>query len=118
MWGRWQWGSTQQQYIGAAVICLVGVDSTTHTHTTFSSSKDRSNISPLMMGPFYQASMTKNAMEDMTSCLHYSDDWEFMGDGDWDDIYDDPQVLANPSTASHRLKHGMLEDGYIIRYVV
>jgi hypothetical protein len=62
--------------------------------------------------------MTKNTMEDMTSCLHYSDDWQFMGDGDWDDVYDDPQVLADPSTASHRLKHGMLEDGYIIRYVV
>ena len=33
MWGRQRWESTQQQHIGAAVICLVGVDSTTHTHT-------------------------------------------------------------------------------------
>ena len=60
MWGRQRWESTQQQHIGAAVICLVGVDSTTHTHThththtntTFPSSKNRPNISPLMIGPF------------------------------------------------------------------
>ena len=32
--------------------------------------------------PSIQASMTKNAMmEDLTVCLHYSDDWEMMGDG-------------------------------------
>jgi hypothetical protein len=62
--------------------------------------------------PSIQASMTKNAMEDLTGCLHYSDDWDIMGEGDWDDIYDDPKVIADPFTASHRLKHGRLEDGY------
>ena len=31
----------------------------------------------------------------------------------WDDIYDDPKVVADPSTtAIHQLKHGRLEDGY------
>jgi hypothetical protein len=54
--------------------------------------------------------MTKNAMEDLTGCLHYSDDWELMGDGIWSDTYDDAKVVADPSTASHRLKHGRLED--------
>jgi hypothetical protein len=29
--------------------------------------------------PSIQAAMTKNAMEDLTSCLHYSDDWELGG---------------------------------------
>jgi hypothetical protein len=62
--------------------------------------------------PSIQASMTKNAMEDLTSCLHYSDDWELMGDGIWSDTYDDPKVIADPFTAVHRLKHGRLEDGY------
>jgi hypothetical protein len=48
--------------------------------------------------------MTKNAVEDLNSCLHYSDDWELMGDG--------PKVIADPFTAVHRLKHGRLEDGF------
>jgi hypothetical protein len=51
--------------------------------------------------PSIQASMTKNALEDLNACLHYSDDWEVMGDGNWDDTYDDPKVSAAPSTASH-----------------
>jgi hypothetical protein len=50
--------------------------------------------------PSIQASMTKNALEDLNVCLHYSDDWEVMGDGDWDDIYDDPKVSAAPSTVT------------------
>ena len=58
-----------------------------------------------------KAAMTKGALEDLTACLHYSDDWE-CDDGDWDDTYDDAKVEADESTASHRLKHGMLEDGY------
>jgi hypothetical protein len=62
--------------------------------------------------PSIQAAMTKNAMEDLTSCLHYNDDWELMGDGVWSDTYKDPKVVADPFTASHRLKHGRLEDGY------
>jgi hypothetical protein len=56
--------------------------------------------------PSIQASMTKNAMKDLTSCLHYSDDWELMGDGVWSDTYKDTKVVADPFTASHRLKHG------------
>jgi hypothetical protein len=62
--------------------------------------------------PSIQASMTKNAMEDLTSCLHYSGDWELMGDCIWSDTYDDSKVIADPFTAVHRLKHGRLEDGY------
>jgi hypothetical protein len=62
--------------------------------------------------PSIQASMKKNAMEDLTSCLHYSDNWELMGDGIWSDAYDDPRVIADPFTAMHWLKHGRLEDGY------
>ena len=60
--------------------------------------------------PPIQECMPKNALEDLTACLHYSDDWEC--DDNWDDIYDDPKVEADASMASHRLKHGMLEDGY------
>jgi len=62
--------------------------------------------------PSIQASMTKGALEDLTSCLHYSDDWIPKNSGVWDDIYDDPKVVAVPGTATHRLKHGRLEDGY------
>ena len=62
--------------------------------------------------PSIQASMTKSALQDLTACLHYSDDWDPKENGVWDDIYDDPKVVADPSTASHRLKHGRLEDGY------
>jgi hypothetical protein len=35
--------------------------------------------------PPIQESMPKNALEDLTICLHYSDDWECKDD--WDDIY-------------------------------
>ena len=63
--------------------------------------------------PPIQESMPKNALEDMTSCLHYSDDWDPMGDLDWDEVYDDPKVIAPPHTARHRVKHGILEDCYI-----
>jgi hypothetical protein len=47
--------------------------------------------------PSIQASMTKNCLEDLTTCLHYSDDWEC--DSDWDLIYPDPKVEAEPGTA-------------------
>jgi len=53
--------------------------------------------------PSIQASMPKNALEDLTTCLHYSDDWDPKDDGVWDDIYDDPKVVAVPGTATHRL---------------
>jgi hypothetical protein len=63
--------------------------------------------------PSIQVSMTKNAyLEEMTGCLHCNDDWELMGDGVWADTYIDAKVEADSSTASHRLKHGRLEDGY------
>jgi hypothetical protein len=58
--------------------------------------------------PPIQAAMPKNALEDLTVCLHCKDHW--------DDIYDDPQVQADASMASHRVKHGILEDGYNRRW--
>jgi hypothetical protein len=51
--------------------------------------------------PSMQAAMTKGALEDLTTCLHYSDDWDPEDDGVWDDIYDDAKVVAHPSTATH-----------------
>jgi hypothetical protein len=66
--------------------------------------------------PSIQASITKKALEDLTGCLHYSDDWELMGAPNWDDICDDPKVEADASMASHRVKHGILEDGYNRRW--
>jgi hypothetical protein len=68
--------------------------------------------------PSIQASTTKSALEDLTACLHYSDDWDPKDDGVWDDIYKDAKVEADPSTAPHRLKHGRLEDGYNKVYTV
>jgi hypothetical protein len=62
--------------------------------------------------PSIQAAMTKGALEDLTTCLHYSDDWEVDDDQNWDDIYKDVKVEAAALTATHRLKHGRLEDGY------
>jgi hypothetical protein len=62
--------------------------------------------------PSIQAAMTKGALQDLTTCLHYSDDWDVDEDQNWEDTYDDVKVEATPSTASHRLKHGRLEDGY------
>ena len=61
--------------------------------------------------PSIQESMPKNALEDMTSCLHYSDDWDLMGADDWLDIYE-TKVDADPNMAVHRLKFGILEDAY------
>jgi hypothetical protein len=66
--------------------------------------------------PSIQAAMTKGALQDLTTCLHYSDDCDPKENGVWDDIYDDAKVVAPPSTASHRLKHGQLEDGYNKRW--
>jgi hypothetical protein len=64
--------------------------------------------------PSIQASMTKNCLEDLTVCLHYSDDWEpMLGDGEvWSDYYDDPKVEAKPGTPNHRLKFAVVEDAY------
>ena len=57
--------------------------------------------------PLIQASMPKGALEDLTSCLHYSDNWDPEDGGVWDDTYDDPKVIADPSTtAIHLFKHG------------
>jgi hypothetical protein len=55
--------------------------------------------------PSIQAAMTKGALEDLTTCLHYSDDWDPKENGVWDDIYADPKVV-DEGTAPHRLKHG------------
>ena len=41
--------------------------------------------------PSIQASTPKGALEDLTSCLYYSDNWD-------------------STTAIHQLKHGWLED--------
>ena len=72
--------------------------------------------------PPIQESMTKNCLEDLNACLHYSDDWDVMGvvGCKWDDTYDDPKVECDPSTASHRLKYGLVEDAYnkVCMYVV
>ena len=62
--------------------------------------------------PSIREAMTKAALEDLTTCLHYSDDWDPECGSDLDDIYDDPKVVAPPGTAKHRLKHGLLEDAY------
>jgi hypothetical protein len=51
--------------------------------------------------PSIEASMTKGALEDLTTCLHYSDDWDPEDDVVWDDIYDDLKVVPPSSTASH-----------------
>jgi hypothetical protein len=51
--------------------------------------------------PSIQAAMTKSALQDLTTCLHYSDDWDPKDNGVWDDIYYDAKVVAPPSTASH-----------------
>ena len=57
--------------------------------------------------PSIQASTPKGALEDLTSCLYYSDNWDPEDGGVWDDIYDDPKVVADLSTtAIHQLKHG------------
>ena len=48
-----------------------------------------------------QASMPKNEPKDSTSCLYYSDNCDPKKNDNWDD-----KVVAPPSTASHRLKHG------------
>jgi hypothetical protein len=56
--------------------------------------------------PLIQVAMTKGALEDLTACLFYSDDWDTEDDSDWDDIYDDAKVDTHPSTATNRLKHG------------
>ena len=66
--------------------------------------------------PSIQESMPKNALEDMTSCLHYSDDWDLMGADDWLDIYE-TKVDADPSMAVHRLNL-VYWKMHIIRYVV
>jgi hypothetical protein len=62
--------------------------------------------------PSIQAAMTKSALEDLTACLHYSDNWDPKDDSVWDDAYKDAKVVADEWTAPHRLKHGRLEDGY------
>jgi hypothetical protein len=36
--------------------------------------------------PPIQECMPKNALEDLTSCLHYCDDWEPKINGNWDDV--------------------------------
>jgi hypothetical protein len=45
-----------------------------------------------------QAAMTKGALQDLTTCLHYSNDWDPKDNNVWDDIYDDAKVVAPPST--------------------
>ena len=43
--------------------------------------------------------------------MHYSDNLEDGGVSE--DIYDDPKVVANPSTATHQLEHGQKGGGGI-----
>jgi len=48
------------------------------------------------------AAMTKGALEDLTTCLHYSDDWEIDDDQNWDDIYKDVWVVFASDSLSNR----------------
>ena len=72
MWGRQRWESTQQQHIGAAVICLVGVDSTTHTHTHTHTHKHKHNFS-------FIKKQTKHISIDDRSFLTSINDKEYNG---------------------------------------
>jgi hypothetical protein len=63
---------------------------------------DRSIEQIFCSGEFFNAVPPIQAavpLEDLTVCLHYSDDWECKDD--WDDINDDPKVEADASMASH-----------------
>jgi hypothetical protein len=55
----------------------------------------------LLLLLFVSNRFLNSILEDLTGCLHYSDNWELMGDGVWADAYDDAKVVADPLTASH-----------------
>jgi hypothetical protein len=56
--------------------------------------------------PSIQASMTKSTLQDLTACLHYSDDWEC--DDDWGGIYDYVKVEADASSAQGPINQSMV----------
>jgi hypothetical protein len=57
--------------------------------------------------------MTKNAMQDLSRCLHFADDWN---DDDWTNEYFDSKDEAKEDTAQHRKKFALLEDAYNKRW--
>ena len=58
--------------------------------------------------------MSKNAFQDIYTCLHFDDDWD--GDDEWDDVYADSKKCSPEGTAKHRQKFSMLEDGFNRRW--
>jgi hypothetical protein len=61
-------------------------------------------------------SMPRDAYEDMTRCLHFVDDWIDDDDEDWNSIYTDEKYDVHPDSATHRKKHGGLEDFFWKRW--
>ena len=61
-------------------------------------------------------SMPQSAMEDLSRCLHFADDWEDAEDEEWEQKYNDIKEEAVDTTARHRKKFSMVEDAYNRRW--
>ena len=61
-------------------------------------------------------SMPQSAMEDLSRCLHFADDWEDEEDEEWEQKYGDIKEEAVDTTARHRKKFSMVEDAYNRRW--
>ena len=44
--------------------------------------------------------------------MHFVDDWEADSDTEWDEFFYDIKVVVDNTTAGHRSKFGIVEDGF------
>ena len=59
-----------------------------------------------------QGSNNTRRLHRFVSCMHFVDDWEGDSDTEWDDFFHDTKVEVDDTTAVHRSKFGIVEDGF------
>ena len=66
--------------------------------------------------PSVKEAMPQDAYKDLYRCMHFVDDWEGDADTEWEEYFMDPKVEHDGSTAAHRTKFSMVEDGWNSRW--
>ena len=66
--------------------------------------------------PCVKEAITQDAYKDLYQCMHFVDDWEADSDTKCKEFFYDTKVVVDTTTEAHRLKFGIIEDGFNSRW--
>ena len=87
--------------LGDHVARFIGVQSARMLHGFPSVEDTWSSRDALDAVGTAKESMPRAAYQEMSRCLHFTDDWEEQEHVNWDDIYVDEKVVPSDNTAHH-----------------